>query len=457
MIAKHGHATETVQSSDVVIKVNRRNKPQERVIMMTDRAIYNILPTNYKKCHPSSNEFIIHIPSEYDYRFISLRRNALLQSMRFSRHDLRGLVVQKDMSSKQRKIVQLTVNELRDITHDGMTEEPSKQMLQLSIGQTCPSNDRSPPLDFKLSKVIGRGSFGKVYLVQKCNGVDRAIIERNQIDFPFLMKLHYAFQTETKLYFVMDYLPGGELFFHLKNEHKLDESRARFYAAEIALGIGHLHSKNIIYRDLKPENILLDRDGHIRMTDFGLSKGNMTSGATTMTFCGTPEYLAPEIVKGKPHDKEVDWWSLGILIYEMLAGVPPFYSDNVHLMYRLIETSPVRFPPRMSNTIRDLITKLLHRDPRKRLGCQRDLDEIKCHPWFAGLDWEKLTARKLSPPFKPAVKGEADISNVDRCFTQEAVPTREEPETEEERAFAKGADFTGFSFAPKAGVRPKQQ
>jgi serine/threonine protein kinase len=516
--------------------------------MMTDKAVYNLLPSNYKKCkrripfslvgsvtvsgHPSSNEFVVHVPAEYDYRFISLRRRDLLKSMRrccaangdtqplrvnqSSRHDLRGLCVTKSMSKKQRKLVQMTVDELRVLDpeqDDGAGAprsasdtseliEAEAMLLKTTLGQACPTNDHQPPMapdsgrtrgwscaappvtlkDFKLDKVIGRGSFGKVYLVQKNTGADRgefyalkelkkqAIIERNQvehtkaereimekIDFPFLMKLHYAFQTDTKLYFVMDYLPGGELFFHLKNEHRLDESRARFYAAEIALGIGHLHAKAIIYRDLKPENILLDRDGHVRMTDFGLSKGNMGAGATTMTFCGTPEYLAPEIVKGDPHDKEVDWWSLGILIYEMLAGVPPFYSDNVHLMYRLIETSPVRFPPRMSGTVRDLIVKLLHRDPKQRLGSARDLEEIKAHAWFAGLDWDKLAAKQLSPPFKPAVKGEADVSNVDACFTQEAVPVKEEAETAEEKAAAKAADFSGFSYAPKAGTNPKRR
>ena len=176
-----------------------------------------------------------------------------------------------------------------------------------------------------------------------------AIIERNQvehtraereilekIDHPFLMKMHFAFQTPTKLYFVMDMITGGELFFHLKNERRFNEERSRFYTAEIMLGLEHLHLKNIIYRDLKPENILLDSDGHVVLTDFGLSK-KFTKGEKAQTFCGTPEYLAPEVVIGAGHGKEVDWWSLGILLYEMMVGLPPFYSENTNLMYELIQ------------------------------------------------------------------------------------------------------------------------
>ena len=278
--------------------------------------------------------------------------------------------------------------------------------------------------DFELMKVIGRGSFGKVMMVRK-KGDSKvyamkilrkaAIVERNQVehtkaereileeaDHPFLMKLHFAFQTSTKLYLVMDMITGGELFFHLKNDRRFKEPRARLYCAEIVLGIGYLHERSIIYRDLKPENILLDAEGHVKLTDFGLSKRFSKPGEKTETFCGTPEYLAPEVINGIPHGKAVDWWSVGILLYEMLVGLPPFYSENVNLMYELIQKADLRVPGFVSYNARDLITKLLRRDPGSRLGAGADDSEpIKAHPFFEKLDWEKLYKREVKPDFIP--------------------------------------------------------
>jgi serine/threonine protein kinase len=211
--------------------------------------------------------------------------------------------------------------------------------------------------DFELMTVIGRGSFGKVMQVRK-KGTNEifamkvmrkdAIIQKNQVTHtkdeksilqkiihPFIVRLHYAFQTPDKLYMILDYVNGGELFYHLKKEGKFDVERVRFYSAEIASAIGHLHSLGIVYRDLKPENILLDRIGHICITDFGLSKEiSLDSKDGTKTFCGTPEYLAPEVLRGLGHGHAVDWWSLGTLIYEMLTGLPPFYNKNINYMYQ---------------------------------------------------------------------------------------------------------------------------
>jgi serine/threonine protein kinase len=292
--------------------------------------------------------------------------------------------------------------------------------------------------DFDLLTVIGQGSFGKVVtarhkasgniyamkILDKKNIVDRGEInhtmsERNilqRIRHPFIMTLHFAFQTADKLYLVMDFVNGGELFYHLQNARKFTTERARFYAAEIVLGLEHLHKNGIVYRDLKPENLLLDADGHICMTDFGLSKeGLFTAGDRTNTFCGTPEYLAPEVLLGEDYNKSVDWWSLGTLIFEMLTGLPPFYDEDVQKMYNLKMTAELKIPDYVDPSAADLIRKLLQRDPAKRL---QDPAEIKQHPFFKGIDWEKLYNKQIVPPYKPPVKSKESVECIDSNFTE---------------------------------------
>lgn len=292
--------------------------------------------------------------------------------------------------------------------------------------------------DFELLKVIGKGSFGKVMQVKKKDDGQiyamkvlrkEAIVARKQvdhtraekailqkIDHPFIVKLNYAFQTEDKLYMVLDFVNGGELFFHLKKEGKFSEERVRLYSAEIALALHHLHSRDIVYRDLKPENILIDADGHICITDFGLSK-EISQDEVTHTFCGTPEYLAPEVLKGQGHGCPVDWWSLGTLIYEMLTGLPPFYSQNINIMYQKILNGELRFPDTMSPDACSLLEGLLTRDPAKRFGS--DFNVIKNHPFFSALDWDKLERKEIDPPFKPEVYGKEDTDQIDPMFTNE--------------------------------------
>lgn len=240
--------------------------------------------------------------------------------------------------------------------------------------------------DFQIERVLGKGAFGKVFLVtKKENGklfamkcLKKEMIEqRNQrvhtktereilggVDSPFIVQLHFAFQTPDKLYMVMDFVNGGELFFHLRRSTRFTEQRSRFYAAEILLALDYLHALGIIYRDLKPENILLDSEGHIKLTDFGLSKQFFGNEAEkkAFSFCGTPEYLAPEILKGTGHDKSVDFWSLGALLYEMLAGAPPFYSKNRDQMFRNMLTKPVDMKPHFSAQAVDLLKQLLQVD-----------------------------------------------------------------------------------------------
>uniref|UniRef100_F1L2J9 Serine/threonine-protein kinase sgk-1 n=1 Tax=Ascaris suum TaxID=6253 RepID=F1L2J9_ASCSU len=298
------------------------------------------------------------------------------------------------------------------------------------------------PSDFDFLKTIGKGSFGRVYLVRhrvnrklyamkvmgkehikKRNEVKHIMAERNvlisNVNHPFLVALHYSFQTKDKLYFVLDYLNGGELFFHLQKERHFSEARSRFYTAEIGSALGHLHDNNIIYRDLKPENLLLDRSGHVILTDFGLCKENMNPTDTTETFCGTPEYLAPEILLKKPYDRTVDWWCLGSVLYEMLVGLPPFYSKDRAEMYERILHQKLAVPPTVTPSCRDILNKLLDKVCDRRLGAVDDFNEIKSHSFFTPIDFEKLQRKELKPPFVPKIKDELDVSQIDREFTSQ--------------------------------------
>jgi len=297
--------------------------------------------------------------------------------------------------------------------------------------------------DFDLLKVLGKGGFGKVMLVRKKGTTDiyamkvlkkEAVIRRNQvahtktethilkqIRHPFLTRMYFAFQSEGKLYMVLNYLPGGELFYRLKREGRFSVERVRLYTAEIALGLGHLHSLDMSYRDLKPENILLDEVGHICLTDFGLSKESVSTPNAARTFCGTPEYLAPEILQGVGHGKAVDWWSLGTLVFEMLTGLPPFYSRNINHMYEKILKAELRCPSYLPPDVKNMIEHLLIRDPLRRLGSgPGDVKELETHQFFQTMDFQKVYQKSLTPIYKPNIGGETDTANFDPQFTAEA-------------------------------------
>ncbi|XP_015789263.1 serine/threonine-protein kinase Sgk2 [Tetranychus urticae] len=301
------------------------------------------------------------------------------------------------------------------------------------------------PSDFEFLKVIGHGSFGKVLIARhkaeekiyavkvlqkkvilKKNERNNVMCERNvllkNLNHPFLVGLHYSFQSRDKLYFVLDYVNGGELFFHLQRDKYFSEPRARFYAAEITSALGYLHSQGIVYRDLKPENILLDSEGHVVLTDFGLCKDGLRDRDTTSTFCGTPEYLAPEVLRKEAYDRRVDWWCLGAVLYEMLYGLPPFYSRDTVEMYDNILNKPVRLRTNISLAARSILEGLLQKDKRKRLGSKNDADEIKRHDFFKPIVWTELESKQIIPPFNPNVKGYMDLRNIDPDFTKEPVP-----------------------------------
>ena len=231
------------------------------------------------------------------------------------------------------------------------------------------------------------------------------------VSHPFLVNLLAYFSDRECLYLVLEYIVGGEFFTHLRLSGRFTEDTARFYAGEIVLAFEYLHSMNVIYRDLKPENLLLDNEGHVKITDFGFAK---IVDSRTYTLCGTPDYLAPEIILNKGHGKPVDWWALGVLIYEMLSGYPPFYDDDPMGTYQKILHGKIDFPPHFSRSARDLIKKLLQADLTKRYGnLKGGAKDIKSHPWFAGLDWNALTRRATTAPIRPPVSGANDTSQFD--------------------------------------------
>jgi serum/glucocorticoid-regulated kinase 2 len=308
-----------------------------------------------------------------------------------------------------------------------------------------PKEAVEPPLtieSFELLRVIGKGSFGKVMQVRKKDTsriyalktirkahiasrpgeITHILAERSVlalVNNPFIVPLKFSFQNEHKLYLVMSFVNGGELFYHLQREGKFNQDRSRFYAAELLCALEHLHGLNVVYRDLKPENILLDYTGHIALCDFGLCKLNMSEKDKTNTFCGTPEYIAPELLENQGYTKTVDWWTLGVLLYEMMTGLPPFYDENVNTMYQRILHDPLRFPEDISAEAKSVMTCLLVRNPTRRLGVN-GAEEIKQHPFFKTIDWKKLLQKRVQPPFKPSVTGLIDVSNFDAEFTSEA-------------------------------------
>lgn len=395
---------------------------------------------------------------------------------------------------------------LRDVDHDfseavappGIAApEPEPQYQSRSRPTTpraAPAVGRAPPEryfdehhrlgpdDFEALRTLGKGSFGKVLLVRKRDGQDRGklfamkilqkrkVVARDQVEhtkaersvlarmkhIPFIVNVHYAFQTDESLFLVLDFVQGGELFFHLKEHGRFAETAVCFYSAQMLLALEQIHDRGVVYRDLKPENLLLDSDGYIRLTDFGLSKEHVSqthSGAST--FCGTAEYIAPELLskhsgggrrkdKKVPHGTAVDMWSLGILMYEMIHGLPPFYDTNTRRMYDKILRAELSFTSSFSDDACDIISRLLERDPRRRMT----VTEAKAHRWvqhagptstavasaraltlrctvttsdrfFNVVDWERMLRHDYKPPMVPALDHDLDLSFFDRTFTKE--------------------------------------
>lgn len=304
---------------------------------------------------------------------------------------------------------------------------------------------------FRLLSVLGRGHFGKVLLGEhtrsgelmaiKCikksevlareeldsMGTEKRVFQRiNAARHPFLVNLVGCFQTPDYICFAMEFAAGGDLLAHIQRQ-VFDERRAVFYAACVVLGLKCLHDNDIVYRDLKLDNLLLDRDGYVKIADFGLCKTGMGYGQRTSTFCGTPEFIAPEVLTESDYTRAVDWWGLGVLIYEMLVGEAPFPGENEEEVFEAIVHEDVHYPYFISISATAIIRKLLQKNPKKRLGAgQDDAAEVMRHVFFRGMDWDALLRRSLQPPFVPKLQSSKDVSNFDKEFTS-AAPTLSPP------------------------------
>ena len=327
-------------------------------------------------------------------------------------------------------------------------------------------------------KVIGRGSYAKVFLAEykktrKCYAmkvIKKSIVNDDEdIDWvqtekhvfeqatnhPFLVGLHSCFQTESRLFFVIEYLCGGDLMYHMQRKRRLPEDHARFYSAEISVALGFLHSRGIIYRDLKLDNVLLDIEGHVKLTDYGMCKEGLGKNEKTSTFCGTPNYIAPEMLRGEDYDFSVDWWALGVLLYEMMAGRSPFEpvnenpGDNPDLntedhLFQVILEKPIRIPRSLSVRAASVLKGFLQKQPTERLASHDGLNEVKQHLFFRPVDWNLLEQRMIQPPYKPPVQNERDLNNIDELFTRE--PVMLTPDTPNTLARIQQNEFDGFEY-----------
>jgi len=297
---------------------------------------------------------------------------------------------------------------------------------------------------FHFVAVLGRGHFGKVILARYKNTgeyfaikalkkgdiiardeVESLLAEKrifevaNSMRHPFLVNLFSCFQTKSHVCFVMEYAAGGDLMMHIHAD-VFTEPRTVFYTACVVLGLQYLHENKIIYRDLKLDNLLLDTEGYVKIADFGLCKEGMGYGDRTGTFCGTPEFLAPEVLTETSYTRAVDWWGLGVLIFEMLVGESPFPGDDEEEVFDSIVNDEVRYPRFLSLEAIAIMRRLLRKNPERRLGAsERDAEDVKKQAFFRNVSWEDLLMRRVPPPFVPTITGSEDVTNFDEEFTSE--------------------------------------
>ncbi|KAK9492725.1 hypothetical protein V1508DRAFT_133364 [Lipomyces doorenjongii] len=344
----------------------------------------------------------------------------------------------------------------------------ANKQVAMPVPQTLVSRKKIGLDDFNFLAVLGKGNFGKVMLaeakqskklyaikvlkkeyilengeVENTRSEKRVFLIANQERHPFLLNLHSCFQTETRIYFVMEYISGGDLMWHIQKE-QFSTPRAQFYAAEICLGLKYFHDCGVIYRDLKLDNILLTLDGHVKIADYGLCKENMWQGNTTGTFCGTPELMAPEILQDQKYGRAVDWWAFGVLIYQMILGQSPFRGDDEQEIFGAILRDEPLYPIHMARNSVSILQQLLTRDPRQRLGSGlNDAKDVMAHPYFSNINWNDIYHRRVQPPFIPTIDSPTDTRNFDQEFTRE-VPVLTPVNTVLTKADQE--QFRGFSY-----------
>ena len=543
---------EKLYYSDVITKINHYGLSQERSIILTNIALYNMKKQNLKRRMPYkeilgitfssiSNEFVVHGNiSQYDYHYNSKDKNLIISLITFfyegendsllklcevHEKSLKNFVTGKKEKQKDSSYTKMDTHYLIDtnefqennmeslffgtgdennnesnihnfndinitnnesnnnyisnnsinISENSESSEDNKNCDQKRqtyniINNIKNSSQQDKDLDkdkiretgtifskhkdikkvglndFKILKVIGRGTFGKVCLVQykltkeyyamkimkkdvllEHNQVKSVLLEKKilqNLNYRFLVGMVFCFQTQERIYFVMNFIRGGELFKHLCESKYFSEEKTKFYAGIIGLALEYLHTHGIVYRDIKPDNILIDEDGYLKLADFGMAKF-LKDKEKAFSFCGTPEYFAPEIITREGHNTAADWWSYGVLLYEMLFGIPPFYSKNYEKMFDLITKSELRFPRKIivSEAAKDLIMKLLEKNQDLRLGSTEGFEAIKNHSFFKGFDFKALEEKKMNAPYIPELNGSVDLTNFDSKYTSEEVAT----------------------------------
>lgn len=451
-----GMSMETANEILSAIKMTQKPRPKQESVAAKNK---KELPPIPRQAAPLDKSFVSEVPT-YDQGQIPTQTNKTKQRpMRRPPPD--AYQVHRPKSSSYYEPQPNEPQPIPSLPQSISQQSISQQSIaQQPIQPVAPTAQPIPPApeeskkkhhrrkigldDFQFLAVLGKGNFGKVMLaesrhtnqlcaikvlkkdfileneeVESTRSEKRVFLIANRERHPFLLNLHCCFQTENRIYFVMEYISGGDLMWHIQKQ-RFSQRLAQFYAAEVLLALRYFHENGVIYRDLKLDNILLATNGHIKIADYGLCKEDMWHGNTTSTFCGTPEFMAPEILMEKQYGKAVDWWAFGVLLYQMLLGQSPFRGDDEDEVFNAILTDEPLYPIQMGRESVDILQKLLTRDPEKRLGASAtDAKEIMQHPYFRNIDWDDILNLRVQPPYMPEVKSSHDVSNFDDEFTSE--------------------------------------